>query len=70
MIKLLDLMTLLQQIMECEKEKEKTKYNSLVEQLPQEYKNSYHKLIQYGAMFILCLHTARRARESKNNFYF
>ena len=52
--------------MEVDKEQEPLKYQNLIQQLPQEYRNSYHRLIQYGAMFILCLHTARRGREGKS----
>ena len=62
MYKLQALLVVLQQIMECE-DKKSTEYEYLMTKLPEGYRNSYHRLLQYGAMFILCLHCARRGRE-------
>ena len=70
LIGILEFLGFLEELMECDKEKEKQKYQSLVAKLPEVYKNGYHKLIQYGAMFIICLFTARRGREGNLNKYF
>ena len=56
--------------MECDKNQEPQKYQSLIQHLPQGYKDSYHRLTQYGAMFIICLHTVRRGREGKLKIFF
>jgi hypothetical protein len=38
-------------------------YADLVKQVPPEYQDKYHYLLQWGIMFILALHYCRRARE-------
>ena len=56
-------LALLLNIMECDKENETEKYKSLIKKLPREYMNDYHRLLQFGAYFIITYFTARRARE-------
>ena len=64
MEKLQELLALLQQIMQCQT-KTSTEYKNLVSQLPELYKNDYHKLMQNGAYMIVGLQFARRANEGK-----
>ena len=56
-----DLLVLLQTIMETEKDD--PKYKELIKKLPAEWRSKYHYLIQWGAQYILMLHTAKRGRE-------
>ena len=44
-------------------EKGSDEYTELIKQLPIEYGNTYHLLLQYGAYFIIALFFCRRARE-------
>ena len=69
LIEIIMMLSLLQQIMECDKSRH-LEYQSLIQKLPQDYKNTYHRLIQYGAMFIVCMHTARRGREGIGKLIF
>jgi DNA-binding ferritin-like protein (Dps family) len=48
-----------------DKKKEEVKYKNLVEQLPNEYRNEYHRLLQFGAMYIIGMNFAKRGREGK-----
>jgi hypothetical protein len=47
------------------KEKDKTSenYKKLLLSLPFKYRNDWHRLAQFGAMFIIMMNFARRARE-------
>ena len=38
-------------------------YHQLTEELPEEYRESWHVLLPYAAMCLICLLTGRRARE-------
>ena len=51
------------------KEKDADNYKMLIQQLPKDYINEYHRLLQFGAMFIIAFHAARRGREGKKNNY-
>ena len=51
------------QIMLCDKKS--PKYQRLVAELPFEYQNEYHRLYQFGAMYILGMNFAKRGREGK-----
>ena len=51
------------QVMFCEKGS--PKYHRLVAALPLEYQNEYHRLYQFGAMYILGMNFAKRGREGK-----
>jgi c-di-GMP-related signal transduction protein len=55
-------LVILLQIMRC-KPDDKARYKSLIEKLPLEYKDDYHRLIQYGAYYIIGMHFAKRGRE-------
>ena len=39
------------------------KYLELIDQLPKAFRNSYHRLLQWGFQFIVMGNTAKRARE-------
>ena len=56
-----DLLVLLQTIMETKKDD--PKYKELIKKLPVEWRSKYHYLIQWGAQYLLMLHTAKRGRE-------
>jgi hypothetical protein len=51
--------------MKCGDEKGTNRYKSLVQQLPEDYRNNYHRLIQMGSYFIVGMHFAKRGREGK-----
>ena len=55
-------LVILLQIMLC-KPDDTAHYKSLIEKLPLEYKDDYHRLIQYGAYYIIGMHFAKRGRE-------
>ena len=57
------LLVLLLELMKCDKGKDSAKYKKLVQKLPDDYKDDYHRLIQYGAFFIIAMHFAKRGRE-------
>ena len=59
-------LVLLQSIMRCDKAQDKVKYKSLIQKLPTEYQQDYHRLFQYAAFFIIAMHFARRGREGNN----
>ena len=63
--KILELLALLEQIMEESQNKNGERYKALIKELPVQYQNDYHKLLQFGAMAIIALHFARRGREGK-----
>ena len=63
LVKIQELLAILQNIMQCDKQKDAIKYKGLVNKLPTEYQQDYHKLFQYGAFFIIAMHFARRGRE-------
>ena len=69
MARLQEILVLLQKIMLCEK-KTCAEYKSLVSQLPESYKNNYHRLIQCGGYMIVGLQFARRANEGKSITFF
>ena len=46
-------------------EKGSAKYHRLVAELPLEYQKEYHRLYQFGAMYILGMNFAKRGREGK-----
>lgn len=48
-------------------EKGSAKYHRLVAELPLEYQNEYHRLYQFGAMYILGMSFAKRGREGKSH---
>ena len=56
-------LAVLQRIMQCCKQKDATKYMQLVKMLPPDDQDQYHRLIQYGAFFIIAMSFARRGRE-------
>ena len=62
-IEIVKKLALLQRIMQCDKEKDAKKYKQLVQMLPPDYQEEYHRLIQYGAFFIIAMSFARRGRE-------
>ena len=62
MVALQKLLVVLQKIMDCP-DKDSLEYKELIKDLPMGYEKSYHRLIQYGAIMIICLHTGRRGRE-------
>lgn len=66
LIKLMELLAKLQKVMEADKEKDAAKKKEWIQKLPVEYINCYHKLLQYAAMMIICMHFARRGREGTN----
>ena len=54
----------LQIIMEIEGEdKNSNEYESLLNFLPEGYKDDWHKLVQWGVIFLIMIHHGRRARE-------
>ena len=57
---LLELMILI-----CGDQKGTNRYKSLVQQLPEDYHNNYHRLIQMGSYFIVGMYFAKRGREGK-----
>ena len=57
-----DLLALVQKIME-EKDTESENFKNLVESLPEEYHQTWHKIAQWGVMFLIMKNCARRARE-------
>ena len=63
LIKIQELLVLLLALMMCDKEKDSAKYKRLVQKLPDQYKDDYHRLYQYGAFFIIAMHFAKRGRE-------
>ena len=65
LIKIHQLLALLLKIMKCGDEKDTNRYKSLVQQLPEDYQDNYHRLIQMGSYFIVGMHFAKRGREGK-----
>ena len=53
------------EIMLCEKNS--PKYKTLIDQLPFGYRDEYHRIMQFGAMYILAMSFAKRGREGKKN---
>ena len=43
-------------------------YWDLINELPTEYRNSYHKPLQWGLQFIVMISTAKRGREGNMSF--
>ena len=64
-IKIYQILVTLQEIMKCGDRKSTNRYKSLVQQLPEDYRNNYHRLIQMGSYFIVGMHFAKRGREGK-----
>ena len=56
-----DWLVLFQKIMGAKKGTKN--YQDLVNQLPKQWVNQYHYLLQWGAQYILMRHTAKRGRE-------
>ena len=46
-----------------ESPKDTPEYWDLINELPTEYRNSYHKPMQWGLQFIVMISTAKRGRE-------
>ena len=44
------------------------KYKTLVDKLPFEYKDEYHRIMQFGAMYIVAMSFAKRGREGKKKY--
>ena len=57
-----DLLSLLQKLME-EKDKSSQRYKNLVLCLPESHREDWHRLAQYGVMYICVKYCARRGRE-------
>ena len=60
--KINNLLALLQILMEIE-DKESEEFQSLLDFLPTGYRNNWHKLVQWGMIFLIMIHHGRRARE-------
>ena len=65
LIKIFQRLALLLEIMKCGDEKGTNRYKSLVQQLPEDYRNDYHRLIQMGTYYIVGMNFAKRGREGK-----
>ena len=65
MKKLIDLLILTHKIMKLvlDDKKGTDEYWKLVNQLPLAYRNSYHRVMQWGVQLIIMCNTAKRARE-------
>ena len=57
-----DMLSTIQKLME-EKDKSSQRYKNLVLCLPEAHREDWHRLAQYGAMYICVKYCARRARE-------
>ena len=64
-IKINEHMAVLQKLMQCDKG-DKVKYRNLVEQLPLDYQDDYHQLLQCGTFYIIGMHFAKRGKEGKS----
>ena len=65
-IKINENLALLLKLMQCDKN-DRVKYNNLVQQLPLEYQDDYHKLLQFGTFYIIGMHFAKRGKEGKSS---
>ena len=63
--KIQELLVLLLEIMKCDKKTDAAKYRHLLQKLPNGFEFEYHKLLQYGAFYIIGMHFAKRGREGK-----
>ena len=67
MKKIREHLILYNKIMEAKMKEDQTEddpqYLELIDQLPKAYRNSYHRLLQWGFQFIVMGNTAKRARE-------
>ena len=55
------LLAVLTKVMKCEKPSHE--YTKLKEEIPSEYKETWHRLLPFGNMFVISLLTGRRGRE-------
>ena len=65
--KLMELMILIQKIMRC-KEKNSPEYQDLISQLPEAYRDSYHKILQWLVIFEILFTFGKRAVEGIADF--
>ena len=61
-----ELLVWLLEIMKCDKKTDAAKYRQLLQKLPNGFEFEYHRLLQYGAFYIIGMHFAKRGREGKN----
>ena len=62
-VKIEKLLALCLEIMQCDKNS--PKYKTLIDQLPFGYRDEYHRLYQFGHMYIIAMSFAKRGREGK-----
>ena len=67
-IKIHELLVVCLEIMKCDKKIDAVKYKNLIQKLPLEFQDEYHRLLQCGAFFVIAMHFAKRGREG--NFCF
>ena len=65
LIKIHQMLPLLLEIIKCLDKKDTDRYKSLVQKLPEDYQDNYHRLIQMGSYFIVGMSFAKRGREGK-----
>ena len=63
LIKIFQFLAFLLELMQTEKETDH--YKNLVQKLPEDFRDEYHRLLQCGFYFIIGMHFAKRGREGK-----
>ena len=63
LIKIFPFLAFLLELMQTEKETDH--YKNLVQKLPEDFRDEYHRLLQCGFYFIIGMHFAKRGREGK-----
>jgi hypothetical protein len=65
-IKINEILAVLLKLMQCDKG-DQVKYRNLVQELPLEYQDDYHRLLQCGTFYVIGMHFAKRGKEGKSS---